>query len=138
MGENSQITFDQMYRGFAKIVVNKGNVRFKHRLIPLQAASETGVAPITKGTDYGMAYYPESKQTIIEIYDGEIDIADLNTKKFLQRFPLLMERRLRVLRWQKIRRLLKKSPFPNLNGMLLPRKLKRENYPRHGSGAPRF
>ena len=83
MGENSQITFDQMYRGFAKIVVNKGDVRFKHGLIQFQAASETGVAPITKGTDYGVAYYPESKQTVIEIYDGGIDIVDLNTKKIL-------------------------------------------------------
>lgn len=81
MGENSEITFDEMYRGFAKIIVNEGNVRFKHRLIPLQAASETGVGCITKGTDYGIAYYPETKQTIVEIYDGAIDVADLNMKK---------------------------------------------------------
>lgn len=75
MDYSSEIEIQEIYRGFLNLKAKKGFVRFFRRgIIQLAPASETGVMLGTKGTDFGIAYYPDTKQTIIEVYDGTVDI----------------------------------------------------------------
>lgn len=75
MDENSELDIGELYEGFAVLKVKRGYVRFySGGKTPLQAASETGVAPITKGTDFAIAYDLETRMTIVELYDGAVDL----------------------------------------------------------------
>lgn len=84
IGENSELTVEEVYNGFVKIVVNDGYARFRKRKpVPLSPASPAGVMLGTKGTDFGVAYDPATKQTIAEIYDGTIEVIDFENGNVL-------------------------------------------------------
>jgi hypothetical protein len=84
LAENSEVTVEEIYQGFARLRVTRGFVRFsalgQRAFTP---ASETGVMLGTKGTDYGLAYNPENQITSVEIYDGTIEIIDESSEKIL-------------------------------------------------------
>lgn len=90
----SQIQLKEFSKGAASkeetnigmiLEVQKGTARFKGRGVEKSwhSASETGVMLGTKGTDYGMSYNPETKKTIVEIYDGTVEIIDQSSNQVL-------------------------------------------------------
>ncbi|GEM_PF-4855907 len=60
--------------GLATFEIQKGYGRFKEQKTILRKASATGVAPITRGTDFAIAFDPVTRLTTIELYDGGIDV----------------------------------------------------------------
>lgn len=90
IGENSELTVEEVYNGFVKMVVNEGYARFRKRKpVPLGPASPAGVMLGTKGTDFGIAYDPATRQTVAEIYDGTIEIIDLDGERVLETLSAL-------------------------------------------------
>ena len=63
--------------------VQEGVVRFKGRGVSkkLPAASPGGVMLGTKGTDYAVSFDKKNSLTTTEIYDGEIEVTDSNTRQ---------------------------------------------------------
>tara|TARA_Y100000310_G_C20626384_1_gene786135 strand:+ start:37 stop:1314 length:1278 start_codon:yes stop_codon:yes gene_type:complete len=82
MSDNTEIQINEIYSGFLDLEAVRGFVRFYRKgVIQLNPASETGVAPITKGTDFGMHYDPETKITVVEVYDGTVDVTFKSTNE---------------------------------------------------------
>lgn len=54
--------------------VQQGFVRFKSHTSTVRSSSATGYSPTLKGTDYAIAFDPVTKLSVIELYDGELDL----------------------------------------------------------------
>lgn len=71
------------YGGIAKIKVNKGFARFYPRE-PIKVEDFQGIEITNQETDFGVAADPITKTTIVEIYDGKIEVESELTKRTLE------------------------------------------------------
>lgn len=68
------------------VEIQKGYGRFREGGTVLRKVSETSVGILTRGTDFAIAFDPIIQLTVVELYDGEIDVTspDGETTKTLK------------------------------------------------------